>query len=120
MISRTDKGNSLAILRTTQYEFNIEGFIQTNNFQISMINPTKCFQSQVRKIINNRKTLIPSDTKWKHMNVNPTASSIKGLIKLHKPEQPIRPLVNWRGAPAYKLAHVFTQKIKQMVPLPKT
>ena len=37
---------------------------------------------------------------------------------MHKPEHPIRPLVNWRGAPAYKLARLFTQKIKQLAPLP--
>jgi hypothetical protein len=45
---------------------------------------------------------------------------IKGLIKLHKPEHPIRPVVNWRGAPAYKLAQLFTQKIKTIAPLPNT
>ena len=85
-----------------------------------MINHTKSFQSQVIKVINNSKTLTPSDKKCKHMNMSPTASSIKGLIKLNKPEHPIRPVVNWRGAPAYKLAHLFTQKIKQMAPLPNT
>ena len=46
--------------------------------------------------------------------------SIKGLIKLHKPEHLIRPVVNWRGAPAYKLARLFTQKIRLITPLPNT
>jgi len=32
----------------------------------------------------------------------------------------IQPVVNWRGAPAYKLARLFTQKIKLMAPLPNT
>jgi len=36
---------------------------------------------------------------------------------MHKPEHPIRPVVNWRGAPAYKLARLFTQKIKQLTPV---
>jgi len=40
------------------------------------------------------------------------------LIKMHKPEHPIHPMVNWRGAPAYKLARLFTQKFKQLAPLP--
>jgi uncharacterized UBP type Zn finger protein len=95
MITCADKGNSVVILLTTQYESKKEEFVQTNNFQISMVNPTKSFQSQVRKVINNSKTLIPSETKWKHTNMNPTAPSIKGLIKLHKPEHPVRPVVNW-------------------------
>jgi hypothetical protein len=50
--------------------------------------------------------------------MNPTAPPIKGLIKLHKREHPIRPLVNWRGAPAYKLARLFTKNIRTLVPLP--
>jgi hypothetical protein len=113
MITWADEGNSLVILPTTQYESKIEKFIQTNNFQTSRNNPTKSFQSQVRRVINNSKTLIPSEPKWKYINLNPTAPSIKGLFKLHKPEHPIRPV--------YKLASSFTQKIKLMAPpLPNT
>jgi len=44
--------------------------------------------------------------------------SIKGLIKLHKPEQGIRPVVNWLSALAYKLSKLFTQKINIIGPLP--
>jgi hypothetical protein len=47
--------------------------------------------------------------------INPT---IKGLIKLHKPDLPIRPVVNWRNAPAYKMSRSFIQKIKELAPLP--
>jgi len=50
----------------------------------------------------------------------PSPPTIKGLIKIHKPEQPIRPIVNWRHAPAYKLARLFKDKIYQLAPLPKT
>jgi len=120
MITWADKGNSLVILPTAHYENKIEHFIQSNNFLPSKTNPTESFQTQVRKVINNSKTLIPSDTKWKHTNLNPSAPSIKGLIKLHKPERPIRQVVNWRGAPAYKLAQLFTQKIRSIAPLPNT
>ena len=38
---------------------------------------------------------------------------------MHKPEHPIRPVINWQGALAYKLARLFTQKIKQRAPLPR-
>jgi hypothetical protein len=120
MIAKADKGNSLVILPTTEYESKIENFVKKNNFQTSPSDPTKPFQAQVRKVINNSKTLIPSDSTWKHINLNPTAPTIKGLIKLHTPEHPIRPVVNWKGAPAYKLAQTFTQKIKQFAPLPYT
>jgi hypothetical protein len=32
----------------------------------------------------------------------------------------LAPVVNWKGTPSYKLAHLFTQKIKMMAPLPNT
>jgi hypothetical protein len=50
--------------------------------------------------------------------MNPTASSIKGLIKLYKPDQPIRPVINWRNAPAYKLSRLFVDKVNHIPPLP--
>jgi hypothetical protein len=52
--------------------------------------------------------------------MNPSAPSIKGLIKIYKPNLPIRPVVNWRNAPAYRLAKLFTQKTRQLDPLPNT
>jgi hypothetical protein len=107
MITRADKENSLVILPTTQYESKIEEFIQKINFQTSMINPTKSFQSQVRKVINYSITAIPSYTKRKH---NPTALSIKGLNELHKRDTTDRPVVNWREAPGHKLARLFTKE----------
>ena len=115
-----DKGISLVILPTIQYDSKISDFIRTNKFLVTARYPTNTFQSQVRKVINSSKTLIPPDTKWKYANMNQTAPTIKGLIKLHKPEHTIRPVVNWRGAPAYKLARLFTQKIRQLAPLPNT
>jgi hypothetical protein len=50
--------------------------------------------------------------------MNPSAPTIKGLIKIHKPDQPIKSVVNWQRAPAYRLAGLFTQKIRQLAPLP--
>ena len=52
--------------------------------------------------------------------MNPSAPTIKGLIKVNKPSHPIRPVVNWRNAPAYNLAKLFSQKIRQLAPLPNT
>jgi hypothetical protein len=118
MITLADKGNSLVILPTPQYESKIQDFISANDFQTRARDPMRAFQALIRKTVNNSKTLIPPDTKWKHVNMNPSAPSIKGLIKIHKQNQPIRPVVNWQQAPAYKLARLFTQKIRQLSPLP--
>jgi len=98
MIVQTDKSNSLMILPVKQYDSKIRNFMGANNFQTTERDPTKTFQSQVRKVVTDSKTLIPQEIKWKYVNMNPTAPTIKGLIKMHKPEHPIRPVVTRRGA----------------------
>jgi hypothetical protein len=50
--------------------------------------------------------------------MNPSAPSIKELIKIHKPYQSIRAVVNWCNAPTYKLSKLFTNKINHIIPLP--
>ena len=88
MVTRTDKGNSLVILTIKQHYSKITDFILANKFQITTRDPTNSFQSEAQKVINGSKTLIPHNTKWRYVNMNPTAPTINGLIKLHKPEHP--------------------------------
>jgi len=117
MITRAaDKGNYMIVLPTHQYETKIQNFIL--NFHTTTTDPTNIFQTQNRQIIKESTILIPKDSRWKYINMNPSAPSIKGLIKIHKPYQPIRPVVNWRNAPAYKLSRLFTEKIHRIAPLP--
>ena len=116
MITVADKGNSLVIL-PIQHESKIQNFLQENNFQASSIDPTKTFQTQIRKTVNTSTTLIPREIKRKYINLNPTAPTIKGLITIHKPTQPIRSIEIWHNAPAYKLAKLFPHKINLLTPL---
>ena len=117
-MTSADKANSLVILPTQQYHTKIQNFIDKNNFQTSTTNPTKTFQNQIRKTINSSTKLINPDSRWKFINLNPSAPTIRGLVKLHKLDQPIRPIVNWRNAPAYNLSKLLALKIKQLTPLP--
>ena len=120
IITSTDKGNSMVILPTHQYHMKIQNFVDKNKFQISTTNPTKTFQNQIRNTIDSSTKLINPDSRWKFINLNPSAPTIRGLVKLHKVDQPIRPVVNWRNAPAYKLSKLLAGKIKQFTSLPYT
>jgi hypothetical protein len=117
-IARADKGNSLVVIPTEKYEDKIQDFINANKFQKTEANLTKKYQNQIRKTVTQSKHLIPTNSTWRYTNLNPSAPTIKGLIKLHKPGLPVRLVINWRNAPAYKLARSLTQKIREMSPLP--
>jgi hypothetical protein len=112
IITSADKGNSMVILPIQQYHMKIQNFIDKSRFQTSTTNPTKTFQNQIRKTINSSTKLINPDSRWKFINLNPSAPTIRGLVKLHKVDQPIRPVVNWRNPPAYKLSKLLAEKIK--------
>jgi UDP-glucose 4-epimerase len=118
MITTADKGNFVVILHTQQYNTKVLDFINKSNFRTSTVNPIKTFQNQIRKTINHSTALIIQNSKLKFVNLNPTAPTIKYLIKLHKSDQAIRPIGNWQNAPAFKLSKHFTAKLKQFSQLP--
>ena len=95
-VTSAEKGNTIVILPMQQYQLKIHNFITNNSFQIAKTNPTKTYQNQVRKTINNTTWLIKPEHRWKYVNLNPTEPTIRALI---------RPIVNWQHAPAYKLAN---------------
>jgi hypothetical protein len=56
---------------------------------------SRFFERNLRNKINYSKILIQKEGGRKHYNQNPTSPTIKGLLKLHEPNNPIRPIVNW-------------------------
>jgi hypothetical protein len=52
--------------------------------------------------------------------MNPTAPNLHATIKLHKPNTPLRPEINWKNAPAYKLAIHLTTTLQNYLHLPYT
>jgi hypothetical protein len=71
-----------------------------------------------RKNINSCSLIVLNDKKWKYVNLNPSPPNLNGLIKIHKQDAPIHPIVNWKDAPTYKLAKLGSDIIKHEIPLP--
>jgi hypothetical protein len=68
--------------------------------------------------MNNSNTIINKGNAWKYINMNPQAPKIHGTIKLHKPNLPIRPIVNWISSPGYKLAQFLNSTLTTILQLP--
>jgi hypothetical protein len=77
-----DKGNSIVILPIQQYESKVQGyyiifnnpvqnFICEKSFQTAPTDPTNALHAQIRKTVKESKTLIPWDSKWRYINMNP-------------------------------------------------
>jgi hypothetical protein len=59
-------------------------------------------------------SVIRKEERWKYINMNPAPPTFRGMIKIHKADAPIRPLINWRNAPAYELAKILTKKTENI------
>ena len=118
VIVKADKGNTLVIEFQNSYYNKIQTFIDNNDFTELGKDPTKKFQKQIRTSINTCQQIINRNTKWNYFNLNPAPLNIRGLIKIHKNNNPIRPIINWAITPAYKLARKITKDLKKHIPLP--
>jgi len=118
LISKDDKGNTIVIIYQDDYHEKITDFIKNNNLTTVNNEPTKSFQRKIRNIINECQIVIPKDEKWKYVNLNTSAPTIRGLLKIHEIDSPIRPVVNWKNAPAFKLAKLFAKNLQTYLPLP--
>jgi hypothetical protein len=120
IVTKADKGNSKIILYEYEYNRKIHTFIAKNSFTQSTQDITNKLQQNVRSAINECNTVIPKDQKWKYINLNRSTPTIRGLIKIHKEEAPIRPIINWKNAPGYKLAKRLTNTLQTYIHLPYT
>lgn len=94
---KADKGNSLVIIPIESYLDKIQNFIHNNNFTNTTKDYIIKYQKDVRNPINNCSHTIQKDNKWKYGNLNPSPSTIRGLIKIHKINTSIRPISQLGG-----------------------
>jgi hypothetical protein len=113
MVTRADNGNSIGILPTLQHDNKIEKLLSENNFHTVATDPTNTFQNQVRSSVKQSKILIPKDSRWKFIHMYPSTLFIKGLITIHKQEQPIRPAVKRRNAPTVKWHNALAYQLSK-------
>jgi hypothetical protein len=120
MITKADKGNSIVILYVVDYSNKVDTFISNNNFMTSKMDITNRLQRDIRTTVNECQRIIPKEEKWRYVALNPAAPNMRGLIKIHKEDAPIRLVINWKCAPAYKLAKMLAKKLQAYIPLPYT
>ena len=113
VIQKADKGNCLVILKREDYIKKCYEFIHKSNLSLLEKDPTQKFQKAIRDAIRSSKELFQPKDKHFLLTKNPIPPRLYGLIKIHKPDAPIRPVVSSISAPAHKLAHTLTQLISQ-------
>jgi hypothetical protein len=105
IITKADKGNTLVILREDDYNNKIEEFITKNYFTKLPHDITSKQQQNICNMLNKCYKVVNTNNKWMclYINMNSRTQQIHDTIKLHKQDRPIRPIVNWKESPGYKI-----------------
>ena len=121
-VCKQDKGNGITILNSDDYDSKLERIISDKTkFSKVMIKPNKLhsviakeksIEYFIRKYLKNvdkdiMQSLIPTGSK---------PGKLYGLIKVHKINNPARPVVSMIGTPEYKLAKFLDSVIKPSIP----
>jgi hypothetical protein len=119
MVTKADKRNSIVITYQREYNKKALEFINNNNFATLNKDPTTAYQNEIRKTITNCTTVIPKNNTWKLLNMHPSPPpQFHGQTKVYKTNMPIRPVINWKQTPAYKLAQYLVHILNTHIPLP--
>jgi len=117
MVTEDDKGNSMVIIYESDHTNKVQDFISNNNF-IPVPRDVTNRLRDIKNTINDCKVIFPKQNKWKFTSLKPTTPTLRGLIKIHKAESPIRPVVNWMNTPEYKPAKMLVKLLQTHTPLP--
>jgi hypothetical protein len=117
-ITRADKGKTVVVINKEELNKKVELFNTENGLRMVKKDPTVKFQRNVKDVIKKCNIIINKSNKYKFIQIKPQAPKLNALIKFHKDNLPIRPVVNYRNAPTYYTAKFLAKWLKQNMNLP--
>jgi hypothetical protein len=118
VITRGDKGKTVVIISKEELDNKVLFFNTENGLNKLKKDPTVKFQKNVKEVLKKCRIIINSSNKYKFIQIKPQAPKLNALIKLHKENLPIRPVVNYKNAPTYYTAKFLAKWLKQNLDLP--
>ena len=108
----------MVIIHKDTLKQKIETFINENNVIQLHKDPTELFQKQIQQTLQKCDEIIDKTQHKCILQIKPTAPTLNALIKIHKENNPIGPVISIIPAPSYNLAKTLNKKLNQMIQLP--
>ncbi|UYV64178.1 hypothetical protein LAZ67_2006971 [Cordylochernes scorpioides] len=115
VITKYDKGNGIVLMKKEDYKQKMFSLLNNNGTYSPIQNdPTKNFKNKLNTILKNwrKNKYINYRLLTKLKNYDAHVPSIYGAPKVHKPNCPLRPIVNNRPSPTYALSKWLAQQLK--------
>jgi len=113
MLVKANKGRTTVIIYKEQYTNKIHNFLTENNIQPLHKNPINKDCKHIQEILQQNNLIFNKRQVKYLLPKNPTPPTLNAQLKLHKPNKPIRPVVNNKNAPTYKTAKKPNDILKQ-------
>ena len=114
-MTKADKANSIVILDSETYK---QKLCQLLNDETTYSKLTSDPTERVNKNFNTKlKSLLRDcpNLKKSFLIVNPSLPYMYGLVKTHKPDNPLRPIISSVGSVTYKLSKWLANKLSPLV-----
>ena len=121
LITKADKGNTTVALEKTKYLNEIKTMLSDTRTYIPLKkDPTNTTQKKVNDLIKNweKKNYINDSMAKSLKSDNPLPTRFYGLPKIHKPNNPLRPIVSFCGSPTYNLAPFYSKILSNNITPP--
>lgn len=104
LIVKADKSNSVVIMYDSEYVSKTIEFFDKNNIIEIQADPTPKLQSRLKNLMKKSDFLLTAEEIRDCTVMNPSAPRLRAQPKTHKANCPIRPIVNSRSSPTYKIS----------------
>ena len=101
-VNKADKGNIITIENKDKLYQKTNSFLENPLYNKLKSDPTQKYQNEIKNLIK-QSNLVINNKNNSLINSNPSAPKLRVNIKIHKKDFPIRPIVNYKSAPAYNL-----------------
>ena len=117
-VCKQDKGNGIAILNSDNYDSKLEQLISDKTklskvmIQPNKLHPVLSKEKSIEYFIRKYLKNVDKDIMQSLISTGSKPGKLYGLIKIHKINNPARPVVSMIGTPEYKLAKLLDSVIK--------
>ena len=114
-ITRADKSNALVLLDKNDYVSKMELLLgDTNVYRELSSDPLVGVRTKYNRTIN-RVFASDNNLKYKFKPITPRLPYMYGLVKTHKPNNPMRPIISSIGSSSYELSKWIGQLLSPYV-----
>ncbi|OXA46730.1 putative nicotine oxidoreductase [Folsomia candida] len=114
IIVPADKGNATVIMDKDDYNSKVIELLSDPTYQVLNYDPTHRLEQKIKTLCKNLQKLKHiSENEYKSIAPSNTkCPNFYGLPKIHKRNVPLRPIVDFRNSPAYKLSFFLNKILK--------